>query len=809
MEKSLDISVQIATAMAAAHRSGIIHRDIKPENIMVRADGLVKVLDFGLAKSFSQDGSTNALLDTPESIPGTIVGTFCYMSPEQARGQKLDARTDIFSFGIVFYELLAGRRPFEDDTLPDLLDSLVRKDAPLLSTFVPDIPVELETIAVTALARDMDRRYQTFEAVLADLSALKKRMEIGEKLELASHRVAALADTSTISSYRDTIVHPEARDENGSVAAASNAAIVGRSYERRRTYVIIGLLLIMGAISYLVAMSLSSDKKTNPVQPPIASQPRPVTSDKTASTSAVAVSRDGKYFAYVQQYQVLVMKMPVPADDKPEKKLPGRDYSGLTFSNDGNFLYFVAAKSGGETHNLYRIPIRGDGPEEEIKDNVGRSISFSPDGGRFVFVRNSKQALIVANADGSGESTLKVLEGEGDVWLYPAWSPDGKIVACGVMNQKKQGQHLYAVNLEDRSISPIGDSKWAIILNLAWMPDGRAIIASAAEDDAHAPGLWHIPYPKGNPTRITNDPAGYYGASLTADSGVLVSVRGDFPSQLYVAGEKGGGQPRQINLGTSNNNGNNGLCWTPDGHIIYNSGPVQRKSLYEIDPFKSSELGRRLTADGSDSSPCVTPDKRYIVFASDRSGKLAVWRMDRDGGNPVKLVDEGLKPSCLLDGKWVVYQVASGDHVHLRKVSIDGGASEPLTDPNVNAENATVSPDGRRVAFLLTDRSRGAGARPKIAIIEDGALLPVRYILPDGVRQPIIRWRNDETLEYIDEFGDGAQIWQQRLNGGAGEGSIPRHYELGQLDFKRISNFDWFRGDKILLSGGDLDSVGV
>jgi serine/threonine protein kinase len=822
LEKALDICIQIASALAVAHHSGIIHRDIKPENIIVRADGLVKVLDFGLAKSSSGRGSTNTLLETPESIPGAIIGTFHYMSPEQARGQELDARTDIFSFGIVLYEMLAGRRPIDGDTLPDLLDALVRKDAPLLSTFVPDIPVEVEAIAARTLARDRDHRYQTFEAVLADLSSVKRRLDVGEKLEPASRRAAGAIGISKAEYGSDTGgASGQAQTSAGHDSAAhdSNAEGTRAGTKRLTYYLAIGLLLLVGTASYRALTNLWPFERRDPSgRAPIASSPLPITKGKANSIVSSAVSRNGKYFAYAQEDKVSILTMPITGQDIEQAVRPPlqrKDCSGLTFSNDGSYLYWVAPTSDGETHNLYRILLQGEGVEEKIKDDVSKSISFSPDGTRFAFVRNSKHALMIANADGSDEWVLSNLKDDGDLWLYPAWSPDNKVVACGVMNVNRQAQGIYAVSFEDRSMKSIGKT-WVTVLNLEWMPGTEAIIANAAEDEAHVPGLWYISYPEGKRTKLTNDPNGYYGASLASGSGTVVSVRKVLNPHLYVAKEKGEESPREIDLGFSSAYGSTGLCWARDGKIVYNAGPVQRKLLYEIDPTSPGEQGGRpLTVDASDSSPSVTADNRYVVFASDRSGRMAVWRVDRDGGNALQLADDGLNPSCLLEGKSVVYQVAKGDRIRLWKVPIDGGgAPEPLTDPDVNAENAAVSPDGKRIAFLLTSPAHGLSARAQIAIIDNGKLSQVRYDLPKGVRQPVIRWRDDGMLIYIDQFARGVDIWQQPLekglDGGGGRSpASPSRYALPGADFKCIFNFDLSQDGRIVLSAGDPPSAEV
>ncbi|MGA9773874.1 MAG: protein kinase [Blastocatellia bacterium] len=249
----LEIAAQIAGALSAAHEAGIVHRDIKPENIMLRPDGYVKVLDFGLAKLFESDPlSTSTQAPTiakATTEPGMLLGTLAYMSPEQARGKPVDARTDIFSFGIMLYEMVTRRAPFEGETTSDIIASILKTDPPPMLFHSPEAPAELERIVTKAIAKKPEERYQTARDLLIDLKRLKQQLEIEGELERSSINRFAVAANSGQTSAPVTL-HDSQSARN--VSSAEYIATGIKEHKRGFAYLLVGLIILAAGIFYFI-----------------------------------------------------------------------------------------------------------------------------------------------------------------------------------------------------------------------------------------------------------------------------------------------------------------------------------------------------------------------------------------------------------------------------------------------------------------------------------------------------------------------------------------------------------------------------
>jgi eukaryotic-like serine/threonine-protein kinase len=815
--EALDVAAQIADALSAAHRAGIVHRDVKPENVMLRRDGYVKVLDFGLAKltghmpgSWPAD-SEAAARQVVMTNPGVVMGTAEYMSPEQARGLEVDGRTDVWSLGVVLYEMVAGRRPFAGETHGDTIVLILAREAPPLRHLAPAAPLELEQIVQKALAKDAEERYQTAKEMTIDLKQLKKRLEVEGEIG----RRAPPGDSGDAASTGGQAVAASAPGRGGTQTGGAQAAAPTSSLEyavteisRHKAGVALAGLLLLAVLAgggYGLYRLLGLNE-TKPAAPFEAMKITRLTSDGAAIEAAI--SPDGRHVAYVLRdggRETLRVRQVATSSDLQIVPPAEATYIGLTFSPDGDYLYYITRQGrsilqfgSNSTGTLYQVPVLG-GASRRLVTGVDSPVTFSPDGGKIAFVRaypeRGETALMVANADGSGEQRLAARPLP-DVYLSkgrydggPAWSPDGTVIACGVGHFDEQ--HVVAVSAADGSESPLGSGSWKGIGRLSWLPDGSGLVIVAV-DQRRAAQLWQLSYPAGESRRITNDLNSYTGVSIDARAHSLAAVLTDPRTQTLWLVDPSEGSARAKKI-TSANGNSEIVSWTPDNRMVFTTIMDDRWNLWVVNPDGTGKKQLTNFTNNINVRPRVSPDGRYIVFVSDMGGPRNIWRVDIDGGNPVRLTSGEIDtwPTCSPDGRWVVYLSFVTGKSSLLKVPVEGGGQVQLA----SAENfmaPSVSPDGSLVAYAT--RNERAGSPVKIVVIPFVGGNPVKtFELPLTANFDVpVRWTPDgRALAYV-EMRDGASnVWSQPLSGGA-----PRQI----TDFKSegIYAFDWSRDGKQL-----------
>jgi eukaryotic-like serine/threonine-protein kinase len=771
------VAEQVAAALTVAHAAGVVHRDIKPENIMLRKDGYVKVLDFGLAKlNDSHSGRNNINEDSTiahvHTEPGTQMGTVRYMSPEHLRERPVDERADIWSFGVVLHEMITGVTPFEARTRNEVV-ALILKRQPAKLRFLDDVPLEFQQLVAKALSKNREQRYQTVSELAADLKRL--RLELlgetsAEPLSMADQNAAVPGRVVKKTSLESATRHkPKPQTHGASDTWKSALTYISHTAEQvlseikghPKTTVFAGLIAVF-ALLIVVPRIPWSRNQPQTVAPFQTIKMAPLTN--AGHSVCAAISPDGKLFAHAEKkggmQELLVTSIGNPGTSVVVP-LGDFKYRGITFSRDDSDLYFTRSAGNSDVSALYQVALPGSAPRKLV-DGVDSAISFSPTGDRFAFVRWHRAireySLMIANVDGSDPQTIATRKDANTLLVGPTWSPDGRTIVCAAGSWNK-GYHanLIQFDLESRREKPLSGQQWGAVLQAAWLEDGSGLIVSAQERALSPIQLWRVSYPQGESVRITNDTNNYDTVSISRDGNMIVSVQGRPEGKIWVAP---GGDAHNAKAIASTIDRGWGLDWTSNGRIVFSSMAGNNLHISSIGSDGSNPI--QLTNVADNYTPATTPDGRFIVFASYRGGSLNIWRMNAaDGSDPRQLTftDGNSYPSCSPDGKWVFYDNQSNYPFTVWKVPIDGGEAQRLTDKYTRMP--VVSPDGQFMACRYLAEEGGSG---EIAIFRSDGGDPIERLPIPVMDWQRIQWKPEgRTVTYVDTADGVANIWSYDL----------------------------------------------
>ena len=730
IDQALTIAIQVASALDAAHRAGITHRDLKPGNVMLVKAG-AKLLDFGLAKTavsrsvrLQADNSALPTVGPTLTKHGTILGTFQYMAPEQLEGQEADARTDLFAFGAVVYEMLTGKKAFEGKSQASLISAIMSAQPPAMTMLQPVTPATLERIVTTCLAKDPDDRWQTARDLLRELKW------IADKPDLI--RSGPHAEAGSGAQTPDLI------------GSGLRTGLGGRTQPE-------GAWRVVAAVALLAALALAwpATLYLRRAAPPAVATRLDVVAPQTAGLLQLALSPDGRQLAFVAPAGSVAQLWVRPFDQTAARPLIGTDGAEFPFwSPDGRSLGFFA------DGKLKRIDLTGGAPRVLADASAARGGTWSRDG-VILFAPQSGAGLARVAAVGGLPSEVLRLVPDSIGYRWPQFLPDGRfLVFVAAADANVQG--VYVGSLDGREPTRLMQSETAA----AYAPPGYLLSVSqgvliARRFDVTTGLLGEESISVAS--ALASDPGTFRGAFSVSGTGVLAYRAGGPIRRKLAWVDRGGNALGDLLPADETSFANPQL--DPDGRrAIVTRVAASNADLWLIDVARGNP-GRFSFDTKIDTNAVWSPDGSRVVFVSSRNGKFDVFeKLASSATDERPLLVTSQDKSTLdwsFDGKTVLYAVQdSKNGSDLWALPLDGGAKPfPVVESVFDDVQGQFSPDGRLVAYASNETGRYevyVKAFPeqggRLAVSTAGGIAPrwrrdgreLFYVAPDGKMMAVV-----------------------------------------------------------------------